>query len=198
MDGASFTHMPHIAIISSSVRDGRKSHGVALFLQNQLKAHATVTSELLDLLAYDFPIFHERLRLQKEPLAQAVDFGRRIREADGVIIVTPEYNGGYPAALKNAIDLLYDEWRRKPVAVAAVSDGGFGGSQVLTSLGFTLWKIGVLLVPSMLRIPNAGTAFDVAGIPSDKAGAEKRAASFIKELLWCVEATQAMAARKVD
>ncbi|MEO8068890.1 MAG: NADPH-dependent FMN reductase [Flavobacteriales bacterium] len=187
--------MPHIAILSASVRTGRKSHYAALFLQHYLEQQQLATVQLLDLAAYDFPIFHERLSKVSDPLPALVDFAKKVKDADGVIIVTPEYNGGYPAALKNAIDVLYDEWHRKPVAIAAASNGGFGGSQVLTSLGFTLWKMRAWLVPAMLRIPEVQKAFDAEGKPADAAAWDKRAKEFTSELLWCVEAGKAMAAK---
>src|SRR6185503_8329775 len=98
-------------------------------------------AEILDLNSYNFPIFNERLRFQKEPAASVLEFAGKIKASDGVIIVTPEYNGGYPASLKNIVDLLYDEWHRKPVAISTVSDGVFGGTQVITSIQFSLWKI---------------------------------------------------------
>ena len=120
--------MPHIAIISSSIRTGRNSHRVALYFKNYLETNQLATVELLDLQAYNFPLFEERLRLQNEPPVKVLEFAEKIKAAEGVIIVTPEYNGGYPASLKNVVDLLYDEWHRKPVAISTVSDGIFGGT----------------------------------------------------------------------
>jgi NAD(P)H-dependent FMN reductase len=184
--------MPHIAIISSSVRTGRNSNRVALFFRNYLQANDLSTVEILDLNEYNFPLFNERLRLQKDPSAAVLDFTAKIKSADGIIMVTPEYNGGYPASLKNVIDLLYDEWYHKPIAISTVSDGIFGGTQVITSLQFSLWKIRAWTVPAMFPVPKVSDAFDENGIPSDKAAAEKRAAGFINELLWCIRANDKM------
>src|SRR5688572_33119208 len=117
-----------IAILSSSVRINRNSHRVALYFERYIKDHNLADVEILDLYEYQFPIFNERLRLMKEPTAEVLEFAEDILTADGVIIVTPEYNGGYPASLKNVVDLLYAEWKRKPVAIAAVSDGQYAGS----------------------------------------------------------------------
>ncbi len=180
--------MPHIAIISSSVRTGRNSHRVALYFKNYLETNSLATVEILDLKEYNFPLFDERLRFQKNPSAGMLDFAEKIRSAEGVLIVTPEYNGGYPASLKNVIDFLYDEWHRKPVAISTVSDGVFGGTQVITSLQFSLWKIRAWTVPAMFPVPKAPEAFDENGNPKDKAATDKRAANFINELLWCIEA----------
>jgi NAD(P)H-dependent FMN reductase len=184
--------MPHIAIISSSIRTGRNSHRVALYFKNYLETNQLATVELLDLQQYNFPLFEERLRLQTAPLAKTLDFAGKIKTADGVIIVTPEYNGGYPASLKNVVDLLYDEWHRKPIAISTVSDGSFGGTQVITSLQFSLWKIKAWTVPAMFPVPKVKESFDESGVPVDKAGTDKRAAGFINELLWCISAKSKM------
>ncbi|MBK9017264.1 MAG: NAD(P)H-dependent oxidoreductase [Saprospiraceae bacterium] len=179
--------MPHLAIISSSVRTGRNSHRVALYFKNYLEANKLATVDMLDLNEYKFQVFDERLRLQENPSAALLGFCGKIKAANGVLIITPEYNGGYPASLKNVIDVLYDEWHRKPVAISTVSDGIFGGTQVITSLQFTLWKIRAWTVPAMFPVPKVKDSFDETGKPTDKAGTDK-SGKFHQELLWCVEA----------
>lgn len=181
-----------ISIIVASIRNERKSDRVALYFKQFIQNKELATVQLLDLDVLDFPLFHERLKYQEEPLPRAVHFAEQVKKSDGIIIVTPEYNGGYPASLKNAIDLLTDEWKRKPVAICTASSGAFGGSQVITSLQFTLWKIGVWTVPAMFPVPNVEKSFDERGIPEDLAATEKRANHFINELLWCVKAKQKM------
>lgn len=187
-----FIAMPHIAIISSSVRTGRISHRVALYFKNYIEENNLATVEILDLNSYQFPIFHERLKHQENPTPGVLEFASKIVAADGVLIVTPEYNGGYPSALKNVVDLLYDEWHRKPIAISTVSDGIFGGSQVITSLQFSLWKIRAWTVPAMFPVPKAQEAFNEQGIPADKPATDKRASRFMNELLWCMEAKKRM------
>jgi NAD(P)H-dependent FMN reductase len=184
--------MAHIGIISSSIRKERASHRVALYLSDLLKTQFNTEAEILDLKQYNFPLFDERLKYLDSPPAGVVEFAEKVRMADGVIIVAPEYNGGYPASLKNAIDLLTDEWRRKPVAFAVVSNGQFGGSQVIFSLQFSLWKIMALTVSPALRISDIGTSFDENGIPADRSQMDKRASATIKELLWHIEAIRRM------
>ncbi len=184
--------MPHIAIISSSVRQGRNSHRVALFFKQFLAEHQLATPEILDLQEYNFPVFTERLRLQKEPSEELLDFAAKITAADGVIIVTPEYNGGYPASIKNVVDVLYDEWRRKPIAISTVSDGVFGGTQAITSLQWALWKIRAWTVPAMFPVPKVKENYDENGVPTDREAIEKRARGFVDEMLWCIEARKRM------
>ncbi|EJF08548.1 hypothetical protein O71_20092 [Pontibacter sp. BAB1700] len=190
--------MPHVAIISSSVRTGRKSHRVVLYLKKYLEEHQLATTEIIDLKAYDFPVFHERYSRQNEPTIGMQEFREKILGADGVIIVTPEYNGGYPASLKNVVDLLYDEWHRKPVAISTVSGGAFGGTQVITSLQFTLWKMRAWTVPAMFPVPKVQDNYDEEGNASDKEATDKRADHFISELLWCIEAKSKMEQQAVN
>jgi len=184
--------MRTIAIISPSVRRGRNSHRVALYFKRYLEDNKLAAAEILDLKEYNFPLFDERLHHQLDPAPGVLQFAEKIKSADGVIIVTPEYNGGYPASLKNVIDLLTDDWRRKPVAISTVSDGVFGGTQVLTSLQFSLWKIRAWTVPAMYPVPSVNKTFDESGVPADVVAAERRAAAFTAELLWCIEAREKM------
>jgi len=158
-----------------------------------LQQNDLATVDLLDLYLYNFPIFDERLRMMKEPSPEILDFAYKITKAYGVIIVTPEYNGGYPASLKNVVDLLYAEWKRKPIAIATASNGQFGGTQVMTSLVFSLWKIGAWVVPAMYPGPKVQEVYDEKGVPVDKEEVNKRARVFVDELLWCIEAGKKMA-----
>lgn len=183
--------MYHIAIISSSVRIGRNSHRAALFFRNYIERNNLATAEIIDLNEYQFPVFDERLSRMENPLPSAIEYAERIKKADGVIIVTPEYNGGYPPSIKNAIDLLYNEWYKKPVAISTCSDGVFGGTQVITSLQFSLWKIRAWTVPAMFPNPKVQELYDENGVPANEFE-NKRAKVFLDELLWCIEAKNRM------
>lgn len=181
-----------IGIISPSVRKGRNSHRIALWLNELIKTEKLGEPSLIDLLEYNFPLFDERLKFQESPSPAALDFAEKIRSSDGVIIILPEYNGGYPASLKNATDLLTSEWRRKPVAFISVSDGPFAGTQSITSMLFSLWKAGALTIPATLRIPYIEREFDPAGNPADREGIGNRGSKLVKELLWYIEAKKRM------
>ncbi len=180
--------MPHISILSSSVRNDRKSHRLALYFQNYLRENKLATTEILDLKEYNFPIFQDTLKTLQNPKETVLDFAAKVKAADGIIVVTPEYNGGYPASLKNAIDLLYEEWKHKPVGIATASNGPFGGSQALISLQFTLWKMRAWTIPAMFSVPAVEKAYGSDGAAVDKPASDSLAAIFVKELLWCIEA----------
>lgn len=182
--------MPHIAIISSSVRRDRKSHNVALYFNNYLKENKLSSVEILDLKEYNFPIFEDTIKTFQSPSEKVLDFAAKIKSADGIIIVTPEYNGGFPASLKNAIDLLYDEWHGKPICISTVSAGVFGGTQALVSLQFILWKIGAWTVTNMFPVLNVAEYFDDKGNALQKETTDKLAKVFLAELLDSIKASK--------
>jgi NAD(P)H-dependent FMN reductase len=184
--------MKKIEIISSSIRIGRKSHRVVKYFKNYITDNNLAEVEILDLNEFQFPLFDERLKFQKNPSEKTLQFAQRIKSADGIIIVTPEYNGGIPAGLMNVVDLLYDEWYHKPVAISTVSDGSFGGSQVITSLQFKLWKIKALTVTAMFPVPKVKETFNEEGEATDKSATDKRAKTFIDELLWFIDSSNSI------
>lgn len=182
--------MNKIVILSASIRTGRKSNRVALYFKNFISNQNLGIAEIVDLKELQLPLFEERLKFLSNPPQNALLFAEKIKSADGVIIVTPEYNGGYPAGLKNAIDFLHAEWLHKPVAISTVSDGIFGGSQVITSLQFVLWKMKALTVTSMFPVPKISESFAEDGTPADPETISKRAAAFIGELNSFIEASK--------
>ncbi len=186
--------MGHIAILSASVRNGRASHRVALHLHRHLSASADHSCDLIDLMELDLPLFHERLKFMADPEPAVVAFAERIRKADGVIMVSPEYNGGYPASLKNVIDLLTEDWKRKPIGLVSVSSGGFGGSQLLVQLVFSLWKIRGWVAPGAMQVPNVKDNFQEDGTPNDAEAWERRTRAFLDELIYAMEARGRMSA----
>ena len=184
--------MMHIAILSTSIRVERNSHRVGVYFKKYIEEHQLATCDLIDLQEYKFPIFEERLRHMVNPPADVLEFASRIKNADGVIVVSPEYNGGYPASLKNVIDLLSEEWKGKPTGLVTVSTGPFGGALLLPSLVFSLWKKGVWVVPARYHVPKVHEAFDQEGVPAEKASADKRTLVFLEALQWCIEARNRM------
>lgn len=176
--------MKRIAILSSSVRTGRLSHRVALYLQHYLTANELAETEILDLKAYDFPLFEERFAFLPNPSGKVIDFTERLVAADALIIVTPVYNASFPAALKNVIDLYLQEWRRQPVAVVSVTSGKVPGIATVQQLQALLLKLGALVVPMLCTVISAEETFDEKGTAASPAATEKLLRPMIDELLW--------------
>ncbi|GAC1427795.1 MAG: NAD(P)H-dependent oxidoreductase [Flavisolibacter sp.] len=182
----------NITVLSASVRVGRNSHRAALFFKKYLEERIAGEVGLIDLDIYQFPIFQERLRYLKSPSSGILDFAMKIKMSDGIIMVTPEYNGGYPASLKNVIDLLYDEWYKKPIGLVTVSNGSFAGTQVTMGLQFILWKMKAWVIPAMFPIPKVQETFDEQGNAQDFPALQQRTKIFIDEFFWCIEAKKRM------
>lgn len=175
--------MKNISIISSSIRSERKSHNVALYLQNYISENKLANAEILDLKKYNFPLFEERLKFLSNPSDSLLEFAEKINTTNAIIIVTPEYNGSLPASLKNIIDVLYDEWQNKPIALSTVSSGIFGGNQCLTHLQFILWKMKASVLQTNFPVPTVEKSIDDLGKAINKKELDSRAEVFLKALL---------------
>lgn len=107
-----------IAIISGSTRLNRQSHRVTLALERWIETHTDHRTEVLDLAQYHFPTLEEVLGRHPNPPHGLVSFSHRVRQADACLFVSPEYNGSYTAALKNAVDYLRErEFAHKVIGV---------------------------------------------------------------------------------
>ena len=115
--------------------------------------------------------------------------------AGSFIIVSPEYNNGYPGVLKNALDYLLPEYERKPVGIVTVSAGGFGGINCLAQLRLVTIGMGAFPIPENLSVSHIHDSFQEDGTPNDPAY-EKRAETFLDEVLWFTEAIAGQKARK--
>lgn len=106
-----------------------------------------------------------------------------IIKADGLVIVTPEYNHGYPGILKAVLDLLLREYIHKAVAFVGVSAGLWGGTRVIEAMVPMVRELGLAATFSDLNFPKVQKTFDAEGKPLDPAF-EKRAQDFLDELVW--------------
>jgi len=176
----------YIPIICGSTRRDRQSIKVARFVLKQLQARPGVETELLDLLEYNFPIMEERLHRRDDPPQGLKEFGEKIGRADAFIIVSPEYNNGYPGVLKNALDYLLPEYERKPVGIVTVSAGGFGGINCLAQLRLVMIGAGAVPIPENLSVSRVQDSFRDDG--THDPAYDKRAAAFLDEVLWFAEA----------
>jgi NAD(P)H-dependent FMN reductase len=179
--------MFYIPVLLGSTRRERQSVKVATFVVERLRGRERVETELLDLAEYDFPIMEERLRFRDDPPPRLQEFSDKIARADSLVIVTPEYNNGYPGVLKNALDYLLPEYHRKPIGIVTVSAGGFGGINCLAQLRLVTLGMGAFPIPAALPVSRVQDSLDEDGTTRDPT-LEKRTAAFLDEVLWFAEA----------
>ncbi|QKW25665.1 NAD(P)H-dependent oxidoreductase [Streptomyces seoulensis] len=138
--------MSKLEIIVASTRPGRIGPSVARWIEAEAVAHAGFAEvEVVDLAEVDLPFMNEphHPRLGRYTHQHTRDWSAKVAEADAFVFVMPEYNYGYNAELKNAIDYLHNEWKYKPVGL--VSYGGVSAGtraaqmikQVVTTLKMT-------------------------------------------------------------
>jgi NAD(P)H-dependent FMN reductase len=129
------TELPHVQLILGSTRQGRFGEKVAAWMIDRLGRRDDIEVELVDLRDYPMPFYE-----QERPPAygdrdypdEVVPWAEKVAAADGYFLVTPEYNHGYPAVLKNALDQVFPEFNRKPVAFAGY--GNSGGARAIEQL----------------------------------------------------------------
>jgi NAD(P)H-dependent FMN reductase len=180
----------YIPVILGSVRRNRETAKAAKFILGLMKDLPCVTAELLDLKSLNLPMMEERLRCRDDPPPALSEFSDRIGRADAIVIVTPEYNSGYPGVLKNALDYLKDEYRRKPFGIITVSSAWSGGMLCLTALRQVILHLGGIPIPAILPVSKVQDAFDEQGNPRDPQF-QRRAKQYLDELLWFAEALAA-------
>jgi NAD(P)H-dependent FMN reductase len=144
-----------------------------------MEERAEIETELFDVRDFDLPKddYGQTLKDQFPEWRDAV-----IR-ADGLVIVTPEYNHGYPGSLKSVLDLLLKEYIHKAVALVGVSAGPFGGTRVVEACVPMVRELGLTVTFTDLNFPAIKDKFDENGKLLDEAY-EKRAKDFLDELVW--------------
>ena len=127
--------MLKLKIILASTREGRKGPAVAHWIVDAAKAHGAFDLELLDLAAINLPFLDEpdHPRLKQYKHAHTKVWSATVDAADAFIFVMPEYNFGYTAPLKNALDFVFQEWAHKPLGLVSYGgvSGGLRATQVL-------------------------------------------------------------------
>lgn len=162
--------MTKIAVIVGSTRSGRQTDKLARWVANDLKSKK-INNAILDLSDFPMPFFHEaappRYNPERKPDAQTKKWLDAVSQYDGYVIVSPEYNRGMPAVLKNAIDVLGYEMEDKPVAI--VSHGSSGGAQSAANLRMALPGVGAVTLPQALYFSDrlADVISDEGNIVSD-------------------------------
>lgn len=179
-----------IALIYGSTREGRFCDVVAGWTRRQIERRSDFTLDVIDPMMLDLPTRHERSDGQA-----VLALRERIADADAFVVVTPEYNHGYPAPLKFLIDSVYHGWRAKPVAF--VSYGGItGGLRAVEQLRQVFAELHAVTVRDTVSFHMAWERFDAAGQPKDTVGCGTAVATLLDQLSWWADALKAARASR--
>lgn len=170
-----------IPIILGTARKGRRSENAARFVYEAVKERSDIETALIDVRDFRLPATDD-----SEKTALEKKFAEIIARADGLIIVTPEYNHGYPGELKMMLDMAFEEYARKPVALCGTG-GGMGGVRAVEQLRSVFIELSCVLTHEAVYFSNIGDLFDTEGKITDESYSE-RVKKLIDELVWYARA----------
>lgn len=167
-----------IPLILGTAREGRESEKVARFIFAELQKNEQIETQLIDVREWvKTPVTYAPW--MKNPVTQP--WQELAARADGFVVVSPEYNHGYPGELKILLDYAYGEYEKKTVAMVGVSSGNFGGVRVIEHLQ-PIWNyLKMIFVPEPLSFSNIKDIFDENGTLKDQSYQE-RAEKFVKKV----------------
>ena len=184
-----------IQILLGSTREGRFGDRVAKWLYGHATEREDLIAELIDLRDWPLPFFNEPLSpITGRYASEARAWAAKVAEADGYVFVTPEYNFGYPAVLKNALDHIYHEWNNKPVSFVG-HGGAAGGSRAVQQLRQVVVELQMAPIRAGIVIPFARRLFDESGAIRDESY-DARASALLDQLVWWTRALKAARAEK--
>jgi NAD(P)H-dependent FMN reductase len=170
-----------VALIYGSTREGRFGPTVANWAAEQLSARPEFEVDPIDPARLDLP---DRLGVETPAVRE---LAARLQRADAFVVVTPEYNHGYPAALKHLIDLFNEEWQAKPVAF--VSYGGIsGGLRAVEQLRQVFAEVHAVGVRDSVSFAMARTQFDEHGRLQSPDRARRSMTRMLDRLAWWARA----------
>jgi NAD(P)H-dependent FMN reductase len=166
-----------IPVILGTARQGRQTENVARFVFERTKKSADVETELIDVRELPMKLDDAGEQI-KDP-----KFSATVERCDGLIIVTPEYNHGYPGLLKHALDMNLKEYIHKAVGICGVSAGPIGGARVIENLLPVMRELGLVTIFWDVNFGNVQTIFDEQGNLLDR-NYVRRVDKFLNELIW--------------
>ncbi|HLA95850.1 MAG TPA: NAD(P)H-dependent oxidoreductase, partial [Pyrinomonadaceae bacterium] len=152
---------------------------VAKWVFSKMQERDEIEAQFFDVRDFDLPRDHYGQEI-KDSFPEWRD---AIIKADGLVIVTPEYNHGYPGVLKSVLDLLLKEYIHKAVGFVGVSAQVWGGTRVIEAMVAMVRELGLTPTFTDLNFPRVGDKFDEDGNIADKSY-EARLTAFLDELIW--------------
>ena len=166
-----------IPVILGTPRQGRMSEHAAKFMVEEVAKRDGVETELVDV--RDIPLTTAGAGEDiKDP-----KFSATVMRADALVIVSPEYNHGYPGLLKHALDTNLKEYIHKAVGICGVSAGPFGGTRMIQGLLPVMRELGLVTIFWDVNFSSVQNLFDASGKLLDQSFV-RRADKFLKELIW--------------
>jgi NAD(P)H-dependent FMN reductase len=155
---------PHIQIILASTRTQRRGAPIACWFTELAAVRGDLSVELVDLAELSLPLLANASPprgIQSRDDA-AHEWSQKVAAADGYVVVTPEYNHGYPASLKNALDHLFSEWSRKPIGFVSYGASG-GGVRAVEQLRQVAIELDMVPIRRQIAIARVWTAISEDG-----------------------------------
>lgn len=174
----------YIPIILGTARKGRQSEKVANYIESRV-LKTDIETKIIDVRDYRL----EATDNTGEPEV-AKKWKKIVIKADGFILVAPEYNHAYPGELKMMLDMLYTEYKRKPIGICGVSGGGLGGVRAVEQLRLLAVNFGMVPLQEALYFSIVQDLFDEQGAIKDSSY-DERVKKFLDELLWYAKALKA-------
>lgn len=171
-----------LALINSSVREGRFGPTVANWITSLAKERDDLQADLIDLADHTLP--YELSHSPSKDVAHALEkVSPRLADADAFVVVTPEYNHSFPASLKSLIDWHRTEWEAKPVGF--VSYGGLaGGLRAVEQLRLVFAELHAVTTRDVVSFHNCWGQFDETGALKDPTAATTAATTLFDQLVW--------------
>src|SRR5437773_10720124 len=166
-----------IPVVLGTARKGRRSENAARFVFEETKKRAGVETELVDICKIPMRL-DDAGEQMKDPA-----FSDLVKRADGLILVVPEYNHGYPGLLKHALDMNLEEYIHKAVGICGVSAGSFGGARVIEALLPVMRELGLVTIFEDVKFGRIGPLVDQRENLRDESFV-RRTAEFLDELIW--------------
>jgi NAD(P)H-dependent FMN reductase len=156
------------------------SEQVAHLMVSRVEAREGVETELIDVAAIPIPV-DDAGEQARDPV-----FSEQMNRADALVLVTPEYNRGYPGLLKHVLDTNLKEYIHKAVGVVGVSAGVFGGARVIENMLPVLRELGLVTIFWDVNFTSVRSRFDDGGALVDDSFLP-RIDMFLDELCWMAE-----------
>jgi len=178
--------MAKIVLIVGSIRKDRNGIKVARWVEEKLKErnHDVYFADPIEL---NLPLLDRMYKEMDDPPQNLIDLRSAIKNADGYLPITPEYNHSPSPAMVNTLDYFLEEYFFKPSAIVSYSVGGFGGNLAGNHLRQIFAELGAPSISSMLSISRVKTVFDDKGKLIDE-NYEKRIDRFLDEFEWYMNA----------